>query len=363
MGKRKNTSENIPHTTTGATRATGSPARATGRAKRAKNTMVSKSNSDAGLSTEQMSDLIKTITEAVTQNVITSLQGTVARDTTHTPTQPDINAHPTGSIDGTATRLDDGEAGRPGPSGTCNADIALGMPPVTTNVGMPTLVTSSLPLGYNVSDKLRRQILENDYVDFSCLVFPSDDNDPSVKLTVNGTGVGFSQAKGKQLRAMFQWNQAFDIYVAIYCTKYSELIAGLIKYGHTVRQINQFFGFNAAKYYDQNFRQLRKLEPLDWSKIHDELWRLAALQTRTNTGPPPTSGSQFFRPSASDMRKLPNGFCFAYGRFGKCSKTNCTYKHVCATCNGKHPTRDCNSQPPTSAAIGITDSRIRKGTE
>ncbi|XP_069110038.1 uncharacterized protein [Argopecten irradians] len=43
--------------------------------------------------------------------------------------------------------------------------------------------SSSLPLGYNVSDRIRSKILDNDFIEFGELVFPSTDSDTRLKLT------------------------------------------------------------------------------------------------------------------------------------------------------------------------------------
>lgn len=46
----------------------------------------------------------------------------------------------------------------------------------------------------------------------------------------------------------------------------------------------QEYGFPAAKFYDEEFRKVRVLFNLDWSSIHDELWRKAIDNHIRGTG-------------------------------------------------------------------------------
>ena len=50
-----------------------------------------------------------------------------------------------------------------------------------------------------------------------------------------------------------------------------------MKYDHTVRFIKRTFGFPAARFYEK----LHRLAPLDWSRVHDELWRLCSVMNRS----------------------------------------------------------------------------------
>ncbi|XP_069133557.1 uncharacterized protein [Argopecten irradians] len=212
------------------------------------------------------------------------------------------------------------------------------------------LLNQNLPLGFNVSDKMRSKIFNNEFVDFSSLIFPIDENDTHFNITMRGNGgLGLTaHTKNKKIYHVGQWSQAYDIFVSIHTTKFPQDIQGLLKYGHTIRLLNDTYGFYAAQYYDENFRKLRRIQPIQWDTVHNELWRLASLRASNNNqsnnvnyknrskaqdnkhsnfkSSQPFSNNPFRK--GDHRSKLPRGFCWSYCSEGKCQQPLiCKYKH------------------------------------
>lgn len=61
------------------------------------------------------------------------------------------------------------------------------------------------------------KIFENKYIDFATLIFPFDENDTLFRVSMIGTGLGLTaqQKPNRSIPSIFQWNQAFDIFMAI----------------------------------------------------------------------------------------------------------------------------------------------------
>ena len=233
--------------------------------------------------------------------------------------------------------------------------------PGTNTVSNPAFsyVKHSLPLGYNVSDKTKNLIMSNQYVDFAALIpgiTPSLDNEnvlfqsPASSIKISTTSK--INTKRSELTNIHQWMNAFDIFHTIYTDKYPLESKILTKYGNNIRFISQEFGFNAAKFYDEQFRLLRVSFQLNWAEVHDELWRRASLMKRGSTSGTSTmsniSNTQrnqpFLKGYRQDSKRYPKGFCFQYCANGSCANKTCVHKHFCFKCGQKHASDTCTGQ-------------------
>ncbi|VDI72932.1 Hypothetical predicted protein, partial [Mytilus galloprovincialis] len=128
------------------------------------------------------------------------------------------------------------------------------------NTSMP------VPLNYN---------LDSQREDFAALLPQTQSTE---EIHVIATGVKLmttSNSNPKAISSMHQWNNAFDIFLSIYLTKYPHMMLDLIKYGNNMRKLGYESGIQAVKLYDEEFRKLRVVHRLDWVILHDELYRLA----------------------------------------------------------------------------------------
>ncbi|CAG2250747.1 unnamed protein product [Mytilus edulis] len=140
-------------------------------------------------------------------------------------------------------------------SPTTQEDQALGIDNSSIGQTASYLLRNTLPLGFNVSEKIRKDIMSDSYVDFVTLS-PNFNEDEDNDVLFKSKAVKISTyAKPKQLFSIHQWTAAFDIYMSIYYVNHQEHILSLIKYAYNVRAMSKQFGFNMAKSYDETFRK------------------------------------------------------------------------------------------------------------
>ncbi|VDI03187.1 Hypothetical predicted protein [Mytilus galloprovincialis] len=214
------------------------------------------------------------------------------------------------------------------------------------------LIKNSLPLAYHVNEKIRNIIFNNEYVDFAALLPQTQSTE---EIHVIATGVKLmttSNSNPKAISSMHQWNNAFDIFLSIYLTKYPHMMLDLIKYGNNMRKLGYESGIQAVKLYDEEFRKLRVVHRLDWVILHDELYRLATAikhsgnyQQHSQSSGSKNSRSPFLGKTQQKQGKYPNGFCWRYCDTGMCGSKACKLKHQCVHCGQKHASDICNKRP------------------
>ena len=228
----------------------------------------------------------------------------------------------------------------------------------------PMAATSYLPLAYHVSDKLRDKITNHKYVDFKHLL--PGNADPSYTLRLD-SGRGdptvhlASTTPVKPISSIDPWLSAFTTYQFLFTQAHPQAAPDLLKYLDTVRDLQHRFGFQAARYYDENFRLLRERAPeISFAATHSELWLKAATlpapQNHTNQSsldPSSSPRSRQLPPSA------PKGHCYAYNTMGKwCNNSPCKYLHICSNCQGSHPQFSCRqSTAPRANPVTPRGSR------
>lgn len=215
------------------------------------------------------------------------------------------------------------------------------------------ITTSFTPLGFHVSDKIKAKIIENQYVDFKYLLPGQRDEALSLKLNNPNGGASLqlaSNSPAKPIQNIDSWNTAFANFCFIYQQAHPDSDLSLIKFGQDVRDINRYFGFQAASAYDESYRQLKQVQPnLDLGETHHELWNRA---TTIHAFRPNATPQSYERPTTL------RGFCFTYNTHGTfCSRKPCPYKHRCQTCQGPHPRYSCSRAHNTGERSDRTADR------
>lgn len=131
------------------------------------------------------------------------------------------------------------------------------------------LLNNSLPLGFNVSEKTRRDIWADNYVDLTHLLPNFNDQHEDEILFKSQTVKISTNVKSKQFFSIYQWTAAFDIFMSLFIVKSPESSLGLIEYAYNIRAMSKQFGFPMAKSYDENFRKVHKMMRFDWAIIND----------------------------------------------------------------------------------------------
>ncbi len=94
-------------------------------------------------------------------------------------------------------------------------------------------------------------------------------------------------------------------------------------YCNLIRELDRGYGAVAFNYYDQTFRAHRQTQPLQWGRMHMELWVKANTMSLSAARAPPRT--QAAKPAV----------CFNYNKESGCNYRNCRFAHVCSHC-GKH---------------------------
>lgn len=137
------------------------------------------------------------------------------------------------------------------------------------------LLKNSLPLGFNVSEKTKRDIWADNYVDLTHLL-PNFNNQHDDEILFKSKAVKIStNVKFKQFFSIYQWTTAFDIFMSLFIAKSPESSLGLIKYAYNIRAMSKQFGFPMAKSYYENFLKVHKMMMFDWAIINEKFWRSA----------------------------------------------------------------------------------------
>jgi len=188
-----------------------------------------------------------------------------------------------------------------------------------------------------VSEKVKKQIWGNEYVDFAVIFNNSSNSEDHYTFKVqNGQGGGqptlslVPSVKKQPVHTIEQWTTAFQAFVAVYCDRFPSETAQLMKYGATVRDLAQRGAH--WKFYDENFRMLHQSELIPWDQIHSELWLRASVPKVKQPLPVKSTTKQ----SGSFFQR---GFCWTFLRGGNC--TGCEFKHQCPKCGLNHPLSCC----------------------
>ena len=222
----------------------------------------------------------------------------------------------------------------------------------------PIFSSIAIPLGGNVSDKLKAKIWADEFVHFSALLEPSVNQS---RYAVNlSPAQGDKQASltfeqhhaAKKIVSINQWITAFNIFAAIKCQTKPRESVNLFKYCEIVRDIAAKMGDWAM--YDEQFRYLRQSAPerFPWEAVHWELWLKATTTFRASK---PTTN---FRASKQSRQSFGQGTCWSFNAGKFCG--GCKYAHKCSNCGAKHAASQCNSSSVGTEQRGASQ-RVGQG--
>ena len=200
--------------------------------------------------------------------------------------------------------------------------------PTTSNVDCnPELLDEGIPLGASVSQKIKTKIWTNEFIDLRAVLNFKED---PLSVTISSGVINLNHdAKFKNPISIDLWTDAFLVFTAIYLEKYPNDAPHLLKYCHTVRELQRLHGDVAFRSYDERFRKLRETRNVPWQKPIAELLLKAATTPKYLSSKPQ---NQPFR---------ANKFCFQYNKGERCQRNPCRYKHICAQCGANHPKSKC----------------------
>ncbi|CAC5409089.1 unnamed protein product [Mytilus coruscus] len=186
-------------------------------------------------------------------------------------------------------------------SPTTQEDQSLGIDNSVIGQTASYLLKNTLPLGFNVSEKIRKDIMSDSYVDFVTLS-PNFNEDEDDDVLFRSKAIPMS----------------------IYYVNHPEHILSLIKYAYNVRAMSKQYGVNMAKAYDETFRKVRRVMKFDWAVINDDLWRTTFYDhfNRANTtnyasnnkSVKQNGGPPFQRLVQQQSSQFPPGYCWTFCR-------------------------------------------------
>lgn len=149
-----------------------------------------------------------------------------------------------------------------------------------------------------------------------------------------------------------QWQEAFYVFVGVYCEKYPNESTKLMKYRQMIINLAHDASVEGALSYDEHFRRWREQDPdnLPWENINTEL-HSDALATGLNS-----KSKDSFRSNGrtgiinAERTKLSfTKHCFTFNNEGVCKDTFCKYGHFCQSCKGNHAKNYCIKKTHSSS--------------
>ena len=216
-----------------------------------------------------------------------------------------------------------------------------------------SVMTGGLQVGQAVHLKLKQKIWNQQYVDFALLLNPYS-KPSSYSISLNSEGFSNKPSleftsRSKRFLSEFEWNQAWDNYMAIYLAKYPKDLNPMLSYHQNIQKMMA----KQANWrdFDNQFRTDREYIRCSWDTIRADLEREAyAVPVK----PFRTQQSKFQNKPLANKgfnSNIPKGYCYDFHSQNKfCNREKCSFKHQCPECQGKHAQyqHKYNSQKPAT---------------
>ena len=173
----------------------------------------------------------------------------------------------------------------------------------------------------HVSQKIKEQIWNNQFIQLECLLDKNSKRSQSLKLIDGKISIDDDNIS-KDISSISMWTDAFMIFIQVMLMKNTSLASDLIQYMHTIRLAARRSSTGWIVYDKLFRRKLSQYQSSKWSVLDGELWLLAMTP-------------QIHQPL---FKQQP---CFHFNNKGFCPKVNCPYQHLCKTCKGAHSSNLC----------------------
>ncbi|XP_052809378.1 uncharacterized protein LOC128237837 [Mya arenaria] len=204
----------------------------------------------------------------------------------------------------------------------------------------------SSPILSQIKKSVQKAIWENKYIDIASLL-PASTNQhqsPTFSLHVdNQSSISISPShEAKKIATIESWTSAFIRFIAVYSHRYPLETSQLMKYMEIVRDIASRRPGLPFAFYDTRFRMARSSAPLQWDRLHTEIWLMACTFFNTVS-----AQTQPF------LRQFLENTCWNHNNGTGCHNPKCSQPHVCGFCRGQHTAFHCtysNKQFTSQAA-------------
>ena len=202
-----------------------------------------------------------------------------------------------------------------------------------------TFTSSVVPIDLYLSDKVKAQIWQDEYIDFSQLLPTNNLNGPMALGVQSQNGrneVVMMPNRQKKTLSFQEWSSAWNIYSGIYLAKPNPqegLCTALTKHFDVVQGLSR--NNTGWQFYDHNFRLMVAKGLAQWGSVHAELLVEAKL---LRTSPAPTG-------KRTSNNHILHGSCIRFHRTGHCRfQDDCKWSHTCVNCGGAHAAVSCGQR-------------------
>ena len=178
--------------------------------------------------------------------------------------------------------------------------------------------------------------------------------------SVNEQGqLAFKPAKpAKASLTVDEWTSAFNVFMSVTLLRHPEQAQGMLAYAELIREAAREHPTSGAwRSYDELFRTKKAADPSrEWDTIDNQLWL-----------------SLFCKPAKTPLQQVKaasqakeNRLCIFFNKPSGCKRTQCKWRHACASCNSPtHGSQNCRvgKRPPTIQDGDGSTSRAENQSE
>ena len=173
-------------------------------------------------------------------------------------------------------------------------------------------------IGENISDKVKKKILQNKFIDMSVLLPEQSsvpDSDNSYTMSVTGSrkpSFKFVKPATVAITDIHQWLEAWEVFMAIYTSQKSNRkhIQALLTYARDLRNMSrQNYDWSA---YDRQFRMDCQVSLCSWSLVRHDLHLMFRNPQNSSQNPFPATKYPSTLPQTNTLT-TPDGFILKKG--------------------------------------------------
>ena len=209
---------------------------------------------------------------------------------------------------------------------------------------------------YHIDSNLKQKIKRGEFVDLEKLL-PKDKlwnqtetDDKSAIEIVTRVGRTFlaTPQHDSKITGVRKWDQAFCIYVMIYCQANPNRSSEILQYVDVIHNASMNYAWDNVATYDFTFHQLMASKPWwSWAKTYSQGWNIA-LKGQANMIM--LGGNQGKTKQGTNLQTTVKNWrencCWKYNK-NRCKKSNsdCQYDHRCTYCGGwNHTYHNCRKR-------------------
>ena len=194
----------------------------------------------------------------------------------------------------------------------------------------------------HIDNVIRQKIKRGEFVELEKLLQKRTQFEPEEKRLqlVNRDGESFfvpSTDKETKIDGIKKWEQAFRVYITIYCEANPLRSGEILQYVDVIHRAARIFSWDNVARYDYVFRQLMAAKPhRSWAKTYTQMWNL------TLNEPIKKFNDSTNARHGQNQKRKSDGSCWRYNKNSCTYGKNCKFEHKCSYCGAQnHPAINC----------------------